>query len=145
MARNEKEMVVTTPLSKVILLDSVSGNEYDFVHSSFLQTPGMVVGSGWYQVLASGPAAMYKHILKTMQEERPYNSATTEQTIRTSGEYFLFANATFTHIKKLKELPDLLGDKKSELNAYISSNNLSGKSDADYAAVITYYNSLVKK
>jgi hypothetical protein len=144
IARDGREMIVTTPIAKLLLRDSVSGKEYDFVHSSFLQTSG-TVEPGWYQVLTSGPAIMYKHILKTMQEQRPYNSATTEQTIRTSGQYFLLANSTFSRVKKLKELPDLLQDKKTELDTYISSQGLSGKLDADYAAVVSYYNGLVKK
>lgn len=144
MGPDGREMVAATAISKVTLLDSVSGKEYLFLFSPFLQLPG-TVEPGWYQLLASGPATMYKRILKTIQEDRPYNSATTEQTIHTSGQYFIFANATFSHIKKFKDLSDLLEDKKAELNTYISSNSLSGKSDADYAAVISYYNSLVKK
>jgi hypothetical protein len=139
-----REMIATTPVSSVTLLDSVAGKEYNFVHSSFLQTPA-TIDPGWYQLLSSGSATIYKRILKTIQENRPYNSATTEQTIHTSGQYFLFANGILTPVKKLKDLPGLLEDKKTELAVYINSRSLSGKSDADFIAVVSYYNSLVKK
>jgi hypothetical protein len=42
-------------------------------------------------------------------------------------------------------MPDLLSDKKTELNEYISSKKLSGKSDEDHSALISYYNNIAGK
>ena len=91
-----------------------------------------------------GKTTIYKLIIKNMTESKPYGSATTEQRISTTGQYFIYHHSTFTRVKKIKEIPDLLGDKKNELGDYISSGKLSGKSDMDYAELVAYYNKLVE-
>ncbi|MEI9912525.1 MAG: hypothetical protein WDO71_24450 [Bacteroidota bacterium] len=139
-----KELIATTPVKGVTLKDSISGKQYHFVHSSFLQLPKNME-SGWYQLLVQGPATLYKHIVKTVNENKPYGSATVEQTIKTTGQYFVVFNGVFTRIKKIKELPDTLKNKKIELDTYISSQGLAGRSDGDYSSLIAYYNSLVEK
>ena len=48
----------------------------------------------------------------------------------------------FIRIKKIKEILDILSDKRAELNNYINSNNLTGKADSDYTSLVDYYNSL---
>ena len=45
-------------------------------------------------------------------------------------------------IKKFKDIPDVLADKKDEVSKYIKNNSLSGKTDDDYRAVFDYYNGL---
>lgn len=97
---------------------------------------------GWYLLLSDGRAALYKRFVKTVADNKPYGSVTVEQTINTSTLYYVFVNSVFTRIKKIKDIPELLKDKKDELNKYISSKNLSGKSDLEYAELVYYYNSL---
>jgi len=144
LAKDRQEMIATSPVKSIILSDSVSGKEYPFVNSLFLQATG-TIQPGWYQLLATGQVALFKRFVKTISENKPYGSATVEQIITTSVHYFVMVNSVFIAIKKFKELPDLLKDKKNELKAYITSKNLSGKSDADYLALISYYNGLVAK
>jgi len=45
-------------------------------------------------------------------------------------------------VKKFKDLPDVLSDKKEEVSKYIKTNELSGKTDDDYRVVFNYYNGL---
>jgi hypothetical protein len=45
-------------------------------------------------------------------------------------------------VKKIKDLPAVLVDKKDEIAQYIKTNNVSGKTDQDWEIVINYYNSL---
>ncbi|MDP4264377.1 MAG: hypothetical protein Q8941_17740 [Bacteroidota bacterium] len=139
-----KELVATTPVKSVTLLDSVSGKEYKFVHSSFLRL-SKDMEAGWYLQLTTGTAVLYKKIRKMITEDKPYGSATVEQSISTAGQYFVEINAAFNRVKKFKELPDLLKDKKDELNKYISERNLSGKNDEDYIDLVTHYNDLLVK
>jgi hypothetical protein len=135
------ELIATTAVKAVTLFDAVTGRQYNFAHSSFLQLP-KGAGKGWCQLLVGGSVKLYKLIVKTIAENKPYGSATVEQTINTTEQYFVVVNNVFTRVKKMKELPELLTDKKTELNTFISSNNLSGRSDADYSSLLTYYNSI---
>src|SRR5256885_9954196 len=61
------ELVATTAIKTVILHDSVSGNEYQFVHSSFLQL-SKDMQAGWYQLLTTGAATLYKKMGKIFVE-----------------------------------------------------------------------------
>ena len=139
-----KEMIATSVIRNITLIDSVSGKKYDFVHSSFIRGSGKIE-RGWYQLIVSGMATVYKHFTKIINEAKPYGSATYEQTIVTGYNYFLLTDSVFSPIKKFKALTDMLKNKKDELNQYISSRNLKGRSDSDYADLVSYYNSLFSK
>ena len=140
-----KEMIVTSPaVRSVIFYDSASGKIYEFDHSAFWQATNKIE-KGWYQLIADGQAALYKRLIKVINENQPYGSATMEQTIIDITEYYIFVNSVFTHIKKFKAITELLNDKKDMLNKYISINRLTGRSDSDYIALIDYYNNLLAK
>lgn len=139
-----EELIATTPLRSIVLQDPVTGKKIQFDNSDYIKTTA-IHEAGWYQLLDSGLATGYKRYLKTIRENKPYGSATYEQTIVTSVRYYLMTQAVFTQIKKIKQLPELLQDKKEQLIAFINLKNLSGKTDEDYALVIAYYNSLYTK
>jgi len=139
-----EELIATTPIKSILLKDPVTQKEIQFDHSDFIMTLPRVE-TGWYQLLDTGAVRLYKRHNKTIRENKPYNSATVEQYISTTYSYYILINSVFTHVKKIRSLPDMLQDKKAELLAYINSNNLTGKSDKDYLALAAYYNSLVTK
>ena len=56
-----------------------------------------------------------------------------------------FIPEIFSKIKKFKDLPGMLTDKKEDLNKYISSMKMTGKTDQDYTDLITYYNQISAK
>lgn len=136
-----REMIATTPVKAVILTDSGTGMKFRFIHSSYLTVSGKIE-SGWYQLLTEGRALLLKQFVKNLNENRPYGSGALEQTIVTHTVYFLLEEAVLTPVKKFKDLPALVKDKKNELKAYIGTRGLSGRSDTDYADLISYYNSL---
>ena len=139
-----KEMIATSPVRTIILLDSVTGRRYTFDNASFLTVTNKIE-PGWYQLLVDGQATLYKKTVKRLKENQPYSSATVEQTITEAPEYYLFYGSVFTRIKRLKDLPAQLNDKKDELNKLMIAENLSGKSDADFSIVIEHYNTLITK
>jgi hypothetical protein len=141
---DSNEMIATASIKNVTLFDKFADKEYEFTFSSFIKAAGNAE-KGWYQVLTSGRAIIYKRITKKIDEVRPYGSATIEQIITTVNQYFLFANSTFSAVKKFKDLPGLLADKKEDLNKYINSMKFTGKSDADYTDLVTYYNQISTK
>ena len=137
-----KEMIATIPLQQVILIDTVHNLNYIFINSFFIPATNLDAENGWYQLLDNGRAGIYKKLTKVITETRPYGSATTEQVIITSSRYFIIYNNQLIRIKKFKDLPDILTDKKTELHSFIKTNKLTGKSDEDYNMVMTYYNAL---
>jgi hypothetical protein len=133
------EMIAVTPIQRVILFDTAAQQIFNFVNGQFIAANSPV--RGWYLLLTEGNATLFKQIQKHLTERRPYNSATTEQSISNSNHYYVLYKGTFTEAKKLRDLPDLLPEKKSEISDYLKSNNLSGKSDSDFEKVINYFNS----
>jgi hypothetical protein len=138
--RNGNDMIATSSLQRLILLDTASQEMFNFVNGEFIQSSNRV--RGWYQALAEGKAWLFKRSNKKLQENQPYGSATVEQSIYSVPTYHVLSNGTLTEIKKLKDLPGALVDKNAELTQYIKTNNLSGKTDRDWEAVINYYNGL---
>ena len=135
------ELIATSPIKSFTLKDSLNGKEYKFVHSS--SVGGVTIADpGWYQVLASGTATFYKRTSKTIVEPRNYSSGDTEPSVTPISNYFLYADLTLSPIKKIREIPPLLKNKTDDLEKYINTKKLSGKSDKDYISLVEYYNSL---
>jgi hypothetical protein len=96
--------------------------------------------------LHSGDASLYKFINKDVTESKPYGSATAEQRIRTTDKYYVFYNNTFFLIKSLKDLPNMLANKKNELEQhYQQISKMKSTSDDKFTQMILYYNLLLKQ
>jgi len=134
------ELVAVTPIQKLILFDSLSQLVYTFINGKYINANSRI--TGWYQLLIEGKASVFKQIKKQMNENKPYGSATIERSVYTSFQYYALSDGNFVQVKKFKDLPDVLSDKKEEVSKYIKTNNLSGKSDDDYRVVFNYYNGL---
>ena len=134
-------MVCTMPIKQVILKDSVKGVQYHFVHSSFLQENSEFRHS-WLLQIVPGQTRLYKLDKKTINESRPYGSATTEQRILNSSSYYLLVNNELKRVKKTSDIPELLIAKKQELQDYIKVNKLSAKDEKDMVRLVNYYNTL---
>ena len=134
------EMIAVTPIQRIILFDTVAEKIFNFINGEFIETNASV--HGWYLLLAEGDAMLFKQIRKHLMENKPYNSATVEQSISNTSHYYVLYKRTFTEIKKIRDLPDLFPEKKAPVLDYIKKNNFSGKSDSDFENVINYFNSL---
>jgi len=137
----QQEMIVGIPLREVILLDTVNKKNYHFIFSDYIKTTGKPE-IGFYQLLQKGKARLYTQHKKTVKETRRFNSATYEQSIETYLTYFILLDGQWKKINKIKDLPSVLSDKKSEVQEYINSKGLSGYKQEDVESVINYYNSL---
>jgi hypothetical protein len=134
------EMIAVSLIQKLILFDTSAQLVFNFINGPYIQANSRL--SGWYQLLAEGKASLFKQIKKIMRENKPYGSATIEQSIISSSHYYVLYNGSFTEIKKIKDLPDILDNKKEDIAQYIKSKNLSGKSDEVFENVINYFNAL---
>ena len=142
---NEKdeEMVSIAPILEVSLTDTLTEQSYYFVHNSSLNgITNKGDAKSWYQVLTGDAVPLYKQYFKNIDESKPYGSSITEQNIRTSVRYFIVVNKAMVRVKKIKEIPDILFDKRAELQKFINDNKLEGKKDDDYISLMHYYNSL---
>jgi hypothetical protein len=134
------EMIAITPIQKVVLFDTVAEQIFNFVNGQFIEASSPV--RGWYILLAEGNATLFKQIRKHLTENKPYGSATVEQSISNTVHYYILYKGNFTEVKKIRDLPDLLADKKSETSDYLKNKNVSGKNESDFEDVINYFNSL---
>lgn len=140
-----KEFIATTHLKEIVITDSL-GDNYRFVRTSSFKNTLNGLKDGWCLWLVSGPASLYKIFNKTMHEQRPYGSATTEQRISTNQRYVVFYNNAFFEIKKLKDAPSVLANKKKELEDYLKNkDDQKASMDDRFARLIEYYNTLVKE
>lgn len=136
------EFIATTPVKEAVLTDD-AGNNYKFVRISTLQKTNVPVKDGWCLWLGSGAAALYKFFNKNVYEQTPYNSATTEQYIKTTEKYMVVYNNLLIEIKKIKDAPGVLANKKAELEEYLKNkDNAKESMDDRFAHLIEYYNSL---
>jgi len=141
----QNELVTTTPLKEIVLTDP-QGNNFRFVKGSTLQQATPQTQNSWFLWLASGTASLYKLYDKKMFEQTPYNSATTEQHIKTTEKYMVQYNNGLFEIKKLKDAPSVLANKKTELEEFLKTKDDKNKSmDERFIALVEYYNSLVKE
>lgn len=137
----QEELIVGSPLREVTLMDTVNQKNYHFIFSDHIESTDKVE-KGFYQLLQKGKAGLYAQHKKVLKETRAYNSATYEQSIETYVTYCVLLGGQWKKINKIKDLPAVLSDKKSEVQEYISSKGLSGYKQENVESVIKYYNSL---
>lgn len=141
MDEKKVEMVASTPISEVVLWDTVNNYHHRFIFSNYIETTDKPE-EDFYELLQSGKAQLYKQHKKSMMETRPYGSATYEQTIKTDIRYYVLVGGKWTKIRKIKELTDQLTDKKNEIQKFINEKKLTKESQENFEAIIAYYNTL---
>ncbi|HEX6181644.1 MAG TPA: hypothetical protein VFZ47_10390 [Chitinophagaceae bacterium] len=138
-----EEMICNNAIAIVKLVDSVTGGTYTFVHTSTIPAFAKMKPPTWMEMLADGEAQLYYHRRKSIQESRPYGSATVEHRIITGDFYYVVIGDQSIRVKKLQEVIDALPSKKQEVQQWVSSNNIP-KNAQGFAKVIEYYNTLAK-
>lgn len=137
----KEEIAAHAPIREIAFRD---GNDhiYRFVHSRHIEAAALK--EGWYERLTDGQAVLYKFYDKVANLQKPYGSATEEQTIRTHDRYFVVQNQTAYELKKFKDAPAVLPAKREELKTFLSAQKTEGLSTEEkYKALVRYYNSLL--
>jgi hypothetical protein len=140
------EFIADLNIKEVILIDTVADINYRFICAAAITEEKNTKKPLWYQWLHSGTASLYKLFEKQASEQKPYNSATTEVRIQTVEKYFIHYSGAFFDVKKLKEIPSVLAIKKSELEAFLTSDKLTNITSKDdkFVALIQYFNFLMR-
>jgi hypothetical protein len=97
----------------------------------------------YYELLADGNTKLFKQPVKEIQEIKVYGSAVSSKNFIAVDKYYLLTGGKMIPIKKdKKSVIAGIGKKQPELEAYIKTNSLNLKDDADLAKLIEYSNSL---
>jgi hypothetical protein len=134
------ENVSTTPVREILLADTAGNNVYRLIHSSALKAPG--AETGWYQLLCTGEVELYKKTIKALPRSMTQQSDDDIKPLQTSVQFFVLIKGNLLKIKRGKDIPELAGEKKAQLQEYARAKNLNGKSEEDMIEIVTYYNSL---
>ena len=141
----DQEFVVRNPMKQVVLTDE-SGNNYRFDHSIAFERVLNAEKDKWYMWLASGTASLYKNFEKDLTEFRPYASSIIEQRIKTREKYLVLYKDNFHEVKKIKDVPSILQDKKKELEDFLKTkDDEKAPMDDRMVSLLEYYNTLVAK
>lgn len=97
----------------------------------------------YFEILVDGKTQLLKRSSKAVQEAKDYNSASVNRAFVETIDYYIYRDNSGIDMKKdKKSVLAALGDHQPELDAYIKSNKLNLKSEADLAKLISYYNIL---
>lgn len=136
-----QEYVTNKTFPEIDIRDSATGKMYIF-RSGYPPAAGTTARS-YFEVLAEGKITLLKLHKKTLSENRPFNSATTEQTIYDTKQYFLVKEQIPERIKLNKtDILNAIPDNRQAVQQYISEKKIKGKSEHDLTDIINYYNSL---
>ncbi len=135
------EMLATSPVKEVVLTDTVQKIDHRFIFSESIDVPDKPE-KDFYELLETGKAELYKQHKKRLLENKPYGSATIEQTIQTEIRYFILVNGQWIRVKKMKDLTTAFYKKQKEIAKFITEKKISENSESNFEAVTAYYNSL---
>src|SRR4030095_796380 len=110
-------------------------SDHRFIFSDYIKATDKPE-KDFYELLQAGKAELYKQYKKRILENRPYGSATVEQTVQTNLRYYILLNGKWIKLNKLKELPTVFSDKKDEIVKFISDKKLSGDNEKNFEAVV---------
>jgi hypothetical protein len=140
----QNEFVVDLPVKQITLLDTNTGT-YTFYHSSLLPQSSVPFKAQWYLQLYSDSVSLYKYFLKQLSEDKPYNSATYEQKIKTEEVYWTFYKGSPIEFKKLKDAPASFGEKRPAMEEFLKkTDNKKQSMDARVIAFVRYLNTFLK-
>lgn len=97
----------------------------------------------YYQVLFDGGTQLLKRTSKKINEEKPFNSASTIKSFEVLNFYYISNNNTLIRIRKdKKSILAALANHGSALEKYLQEKSLNLKNEEDLIQFIQYYNSL---
>jgi hypothetical protein len=144
LSEKEVEMIASIPIREVVIWDTILNHDHRFIYSDYIETTDRPE-KDFYELLQTGKAELYKQYKKRILENRPYGSATFEQTVQTNLRYYVLLNGKWIKLNKLKDLPPVFAEKKDEIAKFISDKKLSGDNEKNFEAVVIFYNSIINK
>ena len=138
------ELIARSPIKQLQLTDTVSGKSYLFVLGDRIHTAEKEQAHTWLQVLVNDKVSLCRQQKKSIHDNITYGTSTTEEDILTNDIYFVQMNSSFVRVRTWQDFVQLFADKKNDIDQFVHSHHLKGKSEDDYVQLVQYYNSLVK-
>lgn len=99
--------------------------------------------NSFYQLIADKKVKLLLKNYKTILENKPYNSATTEKRFEENKVYYILKEGKIQRFKpSKKDLLETFNDKSAEIDAFLKKEKVDFKSDNDLSKVFEYYSSL---
>lgn len=76
-----------------------------------------------------------------MIEQQPFNSATVEQSVKTTEKYYLLKDNALIPIKKPKDLLEALNDKSAQLEKFKKEKS-NASLEKNLVEIVSFYNTL---
>jgi len=135
---DNQEFVPDAAVKEVMLINEENQKRLRFIHSSFICKEEK---GGWYQVLDSGQAWLFRFDSRILSEVKPYGSAVIEEHITNSGIFVLKYDNQCYKLKNTQELRNKLIMLKPESKEKLPKNGNS-KSEEEMSACIKNFNAL---
>jgi hypothetical protein len=127
------------------LVQTFTVSNHSFVRLNENSSTGISIKTGFYEMLYSGPTAVYAKRTKTREEkisaEKFLEVSFTEKT-----RYYILKNAVYYGVNSKRSVLQILGDRKKELKHFIKEKHIRFKKDEEKALVdlVHYYDSLAQ-
>lgn len=97
---------------------------------------------GCYEILEKGKANLHRKVSKQIMENKPYGSATTEQKVVTTYNYWVSNGSGCKQVKKIGDLQAELVQANPAMKQNLPQRKLSEKKVEDWAELVKIYNTL---
>lgn len=135
-----KEMIFTEPVHEFTLLVTKKDTLRKHLFRNGYAQNNMP--EAFYEVLSDGKVPMLKINLKLSQESQDQGSAPIHRMVE-SVQYYLLLNNRLVPMKKdRKFIFQNIGNKVTEMQAFITANNIDVKNEDDLIKLLNYYNSI---
>ena len=131
------ELTTTSQIQEVRFRDAATGQVRVYTQS-IPDCPG--TAPGWHELLEKGKLNLYRQIVKSISETKPYGGATTEQTVLTSYNYWIQTGNACRPVKKIAELIELISKYDPEFPGKLPQRRFSEKKEEDWTEVVKLFN-----
>lgn len=143
LGKNQKEMITTDPIFKVMFTDA-ENDVLGMVFESGFEASDKLTSKTFYQVLETGKAKLLKHIFVDFMDQKGHPETNITRYYTQKNTYYISINKGVPlKLEKGKDgIVKLLADKKNQVEQYIANNKLKCKLEEDWKLVVDYYNNL---
>lgn len=135
--------VTESKVKEFVLYTSVGGNKDSMVFKKGYPNYESANEETFYQVLVQGKADLVKLHLKIISEEPQIATKIVYRRVRDEPQYFLVHNKTMILLPQDKLLvAEKFPDHQSEIQKYISEQQMKFRDNTDFIKLVAYYNSL---
>lgn len=99
--------------------------------------------NSFYELISNGSVKLLLKNYKTILENKPYNSASSEKKFMDNKVYYVFKAGKIQRFKpSKKDFMETFFDKSSQIDIFLKKEKVDFKNNADLAKVFEYYSSL---